>query len=467
MRPLKNILIMIVCIILSSPVFAVDEDKLSIEFERLSDRVLIVKAGKIYYDQVIAIATQKGLVIIDTGKSSTLARKYRAIIEREFGRNDFAYVINTHFHFDHTGGNQVFSDAVIIAHERSPEGMRQFDRNRPNFVAQRRSQQMVQWENQLKSADPESEQAQRLRDILYSGRIMLDDLENHYILTLPTMTFSDRMVLDLGDLTLKLYYFGEGRHTGDDIIIHCPEEKLLFTGDLFYKESYFIAFSAQFDAPRWIEVMKEVMKNEDEIEWVFDTHNGRMKREFLALWLDYLVDMWESLNAAKDQKLIFETVHDRFSYDNKFKYIEKSGLNPDQHRREHQTNLRYFWYRVNEFQSAADALREVITELGLEAAVEKYKKIKSKPNDTHYFDENEFNRTGYRLIGENNVDAAIEIFKMNVELYPQSWNVYDSLAEAYMIDGQKELSIQYYQKSLELNPENENAKQMLVRIRSE
>jgi cytochrome c-type biogenesis protein CcmH/NrfG len=51
-----------------------------------------------------------------------------------------------------------------------------------------------------------------------------------------------------------------------------------------------------------------------------------------------------------------------------------------------------------------------------------------------------------------------------VELYPQSANVYDSLGEAHMTDGQKKLAIQNYKKSLELNPDNNNAKEMLEKL---
>ena len=59
---------------------------------------------------------------------------------------------------------------------------------------------------------------------------------------------------------------------------------------------------------------------------------------------------------------------------------------------------------------------------------------------------------------------AIEVFKLDVDEYPKSWNVYDSLGEAYMKNGDKELAIQNYEKSIELNPDNENGKMMLKRL---
>ena len=82
----------------------------------------------------------------------------------------------------------------------------------------------------------------------------------------------------------------------------------------------------------------------------------------------------------------------------------------------------------------------------------------------NYFVENSLNGLGYQLIGINRVQDAIEIFKLNVEEYPEAFNPYDSLGEGYMIAGQKELAIKYYKKSIELNPDNQNGIMMLERI---
>ena len=65
---------------------------------------------------------------------------------------------------------------------------------------------------------------------------------------------------------------------------------------------------------------------------------------------------------------------------------------------------------------------------------------------------------------QEKIVEAIEIFKLNTEKYPDSWNVYDSLAEAYMKNGNVELAIKNYQKSVEMNPDNENGKEMLEKL---
>jgi tetratricopeptide (TPR) repeat protein len=65
------------------------------------------------------------------------------------------------------------------------------------------------------------------------------------------------------------------------------------------------------------------------------------------------------------------------------------------------------------------------------------------------------NNLGYQLLG-GKIDDAIEVFKKNTELYPDSWNVWDSLAEGYMNKGDKQLAIDYYKKALSMAPENQH-----------
>jgi tetratricopeptide (TPR) repeat protein len=74
------------------------------------------------------------------------------------------------------------------------------------------------------------------------------------------------------------------------------------------------------------------------------------------------------------------------------------------------------------------------------------------------------NQAGYLLLMIKNYDKAIAVFTKNVEKYPDSWNAYDSLAEAYFTKGDKSKAKKYYRKSLELNPDNANAKMMLEKM---
>ncbi len=81
------------------------------------------------------------------------------------------------------------------------------------------------------------------------------------------------------------------------------------------------------------------------------------------------------------------------------------------------------------------------------------------------YNETILNDIAYWLLKREHIDGAIRIFRLNVEAYPESWEVYDSLGEAYMKEGQNDQAIINYNKSLELNPNNENAKNMIKRIK--
>ena len=78
--------------------------------------------------------------------------------------------------------------------------------------------------------------------------------------------------------------------------------------------------------------------------------------------------------------------------------------------------------------------------------------------------EGRLNRLGYERMWDGNTELAISIFKVNVALYPESSNTYDSLGEAYMENGDNELAIKNYQISLEMDPSNDNARKMLEKL---
>ncbi|HEX8144598.1 MAG TPA: FKBP-type peptidyl-prolyl cis-trans isomerase [Pyrinomonadaceae bacterium] len=111
--------------------------------------------------------------------------------------------------------------------------------------------------------------------------------------------------------------------------------------------------------------------------------------------------------------------------------------------------------------SLSETLSQTLKEKGIEAVVSQYHELKSKGLGDIYASESELNAWGYRLLMNNQVREAIEVFKLNVEAYPNSANVYDSLAESYAIHGDKQLAIENYRKALELDPQLESARKAL------
>lgn len=114
--------------------------------------------------------------------------------------------------------------------------------------------------------------------------------------------------------------------------------------------------------------------------------------------------------------------------------------------------------------SIAEPLAATIAASGIDAAGKQYHDLKAANLATYNFDERELNDLGYQFIRAKKFKEAIGIFQLNVEAYPQSSNVYDSLGEAYMDDGDKAPAIANYQKSLQLNPNNAGAVEMLRKL---
>ena len=120
--------------------------------------------------------------------------------------------------------------------------------------------------------------------------------------------------------------------------------------------------------------------------------------------------------------------------------------------------------RIANLKSIATTLLRTIETQGIDAALAQYRDLKRREPETYDFSEGEFNGLGYRLLAQKKVDEAIAIFLLNVEAFSRSSNAFDSLAEAYMTKGNRDLAIQNYKRALELDPKNTNAVAMLKKL---
>lgn len=101
------------------------KDELPLHKQKLSDRVLFAWVGDYMQTiRVVALSTARGIVVIEANLVRSADARIRRAIEKEFARKDIKYLINTHFHHDHTAGNQVYADATIVGHKTVPEGMK-------------------------------------------------------------------------------------------------------------------------------------------------------------------------------------------------------------------------------------------------------------------------------------------------------------------------------------------------------
>ncbi|WP_394758102.1 serine hydrolase [Flavobacterium sp.] len=112
-------------------------------------------------------------------------------------------------------------------------------------------------------------------------------------------------------------------------------------------------------------------------------------------------------------------------------------------------------------QKYSNKIIDIVLSKGIEAGKENFKKRPAKTNILEY----KLNTKGYELLSQKKYEEAIAIFTINVFAFPKSANGFDSLGEAYMNKGDKALAIKNYEKSLELDPNNGNAIDMLAELR--
>jgi CubicO group peptidase (beta-lactamase class C family) len=121
------------------------------------------------------------------------------------------------------------------------------------------------------------------------------------------------------------------------------------------------------------------------------------------------------------------------------------------------------WLKYDNYDSPSLAFTRVALGKGAAVALEEF----SKELASGVISEGTLNQAGYSLMANKNIADAILVFRKNVDLHPDSWNAYDSLGEAYLKNGDKELAVQNYRKSVELKPTNDNGLAALKKLAAE
>lgn len=112
--------------------------------------------------------------------------------------------------------------------------------------------------------------------------------------------------------------------------------------------------------------------------------------------------------------------------------------------------------------SLAYSLLEVADKEGITKGIQHYRALQG--DDTYYLTEREMNIASYKLLQSNQAEAAAKVLELGIEAYPEAFNLYDSYGEVLRSLGRTKESIKNYQKSVRLNPGNENGIKMLKEL---
>ncbi|MFC1591266.1 MBL fold metallo-hydrolase [Thermodesulfobacteriota bacterium] len=197
------------------------------------------------------IVTDDGVVVVDTQLipmfADEMIKDIKAVTDKPI-----RYAVNTHWHTDHVGGNEVFQPlGPVIAHE--------FTRK---VIARRRQEQL------------EGKADESLKQL---GKL---------VLTPPDITFTETLTLHLGNRTIELMFLGGG-HTSGDIVVYLPNEKVLFAGDLFIKGSGLPDYRDDSSMDKQIASLRKIQTMD--VEKIICGHMGIATKDDIQACIDKLL----------------------------------------------------------------------------------------------------------------------------------------------------------------------------------
>ena len=199
---------------------------------RVTDHVITLSMTNLgMHTNITVIETQKGLVVVETEMTPGIMKIIKEAAERKLGRNDWVYVINTHGHLHHAGGNSAFPDVQIIGHDRmnmdrlkNTLSTDQGRRGYCGFIGVDTA--LKQLRRNLTQATLTPAQRETLRRRRRFCEALKREIMAGFEVRNPTITFRDRYELDLGDVHLRLTDWGPGIHHSA-LFVHVVEDNLL------------------------------------------------------------------------------------------------------------------------------------------------------------------------------------------------------------------------------------------------
>lgn len=447
---------------------------LPLHVQRLDPATVRVWVGDaISSTATVAFATDAGIVVVDTTGIPKVDEQLRSVIARELGRKDFKFLINTHEHGDHTGGNSVYADCAIVAQERVPAGM---------AVSPEDRQRSIDWNaaraTELRQAiDKEpagSPAAKRLQEELVLNRLNGEVLASNAKPARPTTTFGDRMSMKVGDTTFGLYYIG-GMHSAGDTAVFVPERGLLLTGDTMADvwltdtpgclASFMARKGVPHDFPQLIENWDLILANKAQIKQLVPGHwNGELTMKGFEDRVSYVKTLWAGVNTSARDGASLEELQRAYRLDTRFPDLAKS---PGCSVRNNYTTILEMWDTVTGQESGADRLYRLIGEGASDVALRQVLATRDAKPTKYYFLEDQMNAYGYAFLQQEQVPQAIRMFKLYVESFPGSWNAYDSLGEAYLNAGDRPAARAMYEKSVSLKPDSKSGLDALEKLKGD
>ena len=274
------------------------------KFEEVADGVYFVTyTVPMFNSNSMVVVNEDDVLVVDSHITPTTARQLIDSI-RKVTDKPITTVVNTHFHFDHAHGNQAFGPVQIVGHEHTRMRMTGTPYEEPTFAGYMAGQRngLERLEAALAEAeDDEARTETEARIEFLQGQIVANE---EVVPTAPNVTFDERITLIRGDREIQVIFCGRA-HTGGDVVIYLPADKIAFTGDMMLGGPSFLGDGHVDEWPETLENLKAL-----DIELILPGHGpGITDLALIDQVQAFYRDLWDQTVALRAEgKSIGETV---------------------------------------------------------------------------------------------------------------------------------------------------------------
>jgi glyoxylase-like metal-dependent hydrolase (beta-lactamase superfamily II) len=294
----------------------------SFEIKPVADGVYAAIAKPTYRvnSNTVIILLGDCVLVVDANSTPSAAR---SLIEqiKKLTPKPVKYVVNTHFHWDHSQGNEAYLSAwpagvEIISSEATRSNIEQLGIPRWKYEVVSMPREIEQLKSDLQKASS-AEHKKAIQKKLVEAEAYFAELKDIQI-TFPTMTVDRRLILHRDSRTVEILWLGRA-HTDGDLFVFLPAEKVLATGDALHGWTPTMRDSYPYE---WIQTLDAAEKLD--FEYVIGGHGEVMhgKQKF-ELWKQYFRDLLESTTAAYVEGATMEEAKKRVSEFLTTKYADK------------------------------------------------------------------------------------------------------------------------------------------------
>jgi glyoxylase-like metal-dependent hydrolase (beta-lactamase superfamily II) len=267
-------------------------------FNKIADGIYhaVGTGSLVVMSNAAVIETDRDVIVVDSHVSPGGAWALREELKTVTSK-PIRYVINSHYHFDHSHGNQIYGpDVEIIGTEFAREmilaGKSQDSRAREFYVGGVPAQ-IEGLKKRIAAATDPAEKA-RLETQLAVQQNHLEGT-NAVVPTPPSITLNERMTLHHGGREIRIMFMGRG-HTAGDVVVYLPKEKVIATGDLIVNGT---SYSGDAFIPDWIETIGKVKALD--FETTLPGHGAAFKgKDEYDHWQAYLRTLWSEAKRMHD-----------------------------------------------------------------------------------------------------------------------------------------------------------------------